>query len=298
MDFSQALDQLQQMINDIIGAIPSVIVALVVFAVFIAIANVAKWPIRKLADRTERRRNVTLVIGRLAQWTVIILGFLIGSVIVFPNFTSAQLIQLLGLSSVAIGFAFRDVLQHLLVGLILLLNEPFSVGDQIAVEDIQGTVEEFGSRATTVRTYDGQRLYIPNTVLYNHKVLVKTALEKRRIETDLYLPFHADIDKARQIILDAVEIADHSNILSGPPPDVLILNFTQTHVHVRVRWWIKPLLHQIELVTRDQVLTNIKRGLDEAGIALGAPVQPVLVHEQNGAAYPRIAQTESNRHDQ
>lgn len=282
MDFTQAIDQLQKMVNDMVTAVPSVIVALIVFGVFLAVANLTQWVIRKLADRARRRRNVALVVGRLVQWTIIVIGFLVGAVIVFPNFTTAQLIQLLGLSSVAIGFAFRDVLQHLLVGLILLLNEPFSVGDQIIVQDVQGTVEEIGPRATAVRTYDGRRLFIPNTILYNENVTVKTALEKRRIEIDLRLTFDADIDTAKRVILEALDAADHSKVLTGPPPDVLVVDLAEYYVLLRVRWWIHPPLYQIELDTRDQVLTTIKRGLDAAEIALALPAQQILVYDQTG----------------
>lgn len=131
VDFTQAIDRLQKIVDDSIRAIPGLAVALIVFSLFLVIAHLTRLLIFRYAERARRRRNFALVMGRVSQWAIITFGFLVGAVIVFPNFSPAELIQLLGLGSVAVGFAFRDVLQNFLVGLLILWNEPFRIGDQM-----------------------------------------------------------------------------------------------------------------------------------------------------------------------
>ncbi|MBR7552348.1 mechanosensitive ion channel, partial [Mycobacterium tuberculosis] len=77
--------------------------------------------------------------------------------------------------SVAIGFAFKDIFQNLLSGILLLLSEPFRIGDQIISGNFEGTVEDIQIRATTIRTYDGRKVVIPNSQLYTSPMTVNTA---------------------------------------------------------------------------------------------------------------------------
>lgn len=91
---------------------------------------------------------------------------LIASVIIFPSVKPSTVISSLGIGSVAIGFAFKDILQNLLAGILLLINRPYRRGDQIVVKDYEGTVEHIQSRATLIKTYDGRRVIIPNSDVY------------------------------------------------------------------------------------------------------------------------------------
>ena len=80
----------------------------------------------------------------------------------FPSFTPADLVGALGIGGVAIGFAFKDIFQNYLAGLLILVTRPFVVGDQIRFKDYEGTVEDIQTRATFIKTYDGRRVIIPN----------------------------------------------------------------------------------------------------------------------------------------
>jgi small conductance mechanosensitive channel len=97
------------------------------------------------------------------------------------------LIKILGLGGVAIGFAFQNILQNFLAGLLLLWAEPFRVRDEIKVDAFEGTVEEIQTRATIVKTYDGRQVVIPNVDLFTRCVGVSTAFNARRWEDDLTL---------------------------------------------------------------------------------------------------------------
>ncbi|MCL4302167.1 MAG: mechanosensitive ion channel family protein [Anaerolineae bacterium] len=278
LDFSPAIVQLQSMVSGLIGVIPNLLVALVVFILFYFISKGIKNLVQSLSARYRRHKNLGLVLGRLSQSVVILLGLLIASVIVFPNFTPAQLIQLLGIGSVAVGFAFRDILQNFLAGILLLLTEPFRIGDQIIVSGFEGTVEDIQARATTLKTYDGRRVVIPNADLFTDSVIVNTALEQRRLEYDVGIGYGDDIAQAKELILAAVRTIE--GVLPEPSPDVLVVELAASSVIIRVRWWIRPPRRADALDSKDAVLMAIKNKLTENGIDLPFPTQQILFHDQ------------------
>lgn len=127
------------------------------------------------------------------------LGILITVTIMVPSFTPASLISALGVGGVAIGFAFKDIFQNFLAGVLLLVTEPFGIDDQIKYEDFEGTVETIQTRATTIKTYDGRRVVIPNAELFINAVTVNTAYDKRRRQYDIGIGYGDDIGRARQL---------------------------------------------------------------------------------------------------
>ena len=115
-----------------------------------------------------------MLISRLVQTGIVILGFLIALSVVAPSFQAADLIKMLGIGSVAIGFAFQNILQNFLAGILALVSEPFQLGDLISVTGIEGNVEDIQACATVVTTKDGRQVVIPNAVLFTNPVAVAT----------------------------------------------------------------------------------------------------------------------------
>jgi small-conductance mechanosensitive channel len=266
------------MINGLIAILPDLVVAVIVFVIFSLVAREIKRLVKRLTARYQHARSLGLVLGRLAQGAVILVGLFIALSIVIPSFKAGQLIQLLGISGVAIGFAFRDILQNFLAGILILLTEPFQIDDQIVFKNFEGTVENIQTRATTIRTYDGRRIVIPNSELFTNSVMVNTAFEHRRMEYDIGIGYGDDIDRAKELILEAVHSLDE--VLKEPSPDVLVIDLAESTVNIRVRWWVQPPRRAEALDSRDKVLTAIKKKLTANGIDLPFPTQQILFHDQ------------------
>jgi small-conductance mechanosensitive channel len=234
--------------------------------------------VRRLTSQRRHARNLGLVLGRLAQWTTILIGLFISLSIVIPTLKAGDLIQLLGISGVAIGFAFRDILQNFLAGILILLTEPFQLDDQIVFKDFEGTVENIQTRATTIRTYDGRRIVIPNSELFTNSITVNTAFENRRLEYDVGIGYGDDIDEARRLILEAIH--ETEGVLQEPAADAIVVDLAASTVNIRARWWIQPPHWANVLDLQDQVLTAIKNKLTANGIDLPFPTQQILFHDQ------------------
>ncbi|MEC4813394.1 MAG: mechanosensitive ion channel family protein [Scytonema sp. PMC 1069.18] len=275
---SAAWAKIQGMIDGLIILLPNIILALIVFILFWIAGRFFRFIVRRSTRRYRHARNLGLVLGRLAQGTIILLGSFVALSIVLPTFQPGDLVQLLGISGVAIGFAFRDILQNFLAGILILLTEPFEINDQIVFKTFEGTVENIQTRATTIRTYDGRRIVIPNAELFTNSVTVNTAFENRRLEYDVGIGYGDDIELAKELILEAVHNTD--TVLKNPSPDVLVMELAESTVNIRVRWWITPPRRADTLESRDQVLIAIKNKLTAHGIDLPFPTTQILFHDQ------------------
>lgn len=277
-DMSEALASIQGLGVSFLERLPYVVIAIFVYGVFHVAARSTRRLIRHFSEQRQKHRNVGLVLGRLAEGGIMLLGVLVALVIALPSFQPAQLIQLLGISGVAIGFAFRDILQNFLAGILLLLTEPFRINDQIIVSGFEGTVEEIETRATTIRTYDGRRVVIPNSNLFTQSVTVNTAFDRRRLEVDIGIGYGDDIAHAGEVMVRALQGVH--GVLDEPPPEALVVGLGDSTVNLRARWWISPPRRADVVVSRSDAWHAIKDALTAEGIDLPFPTQQVLWHDQ------------------
>ena len=277
VSLSQAWETLQDQVNNLIAALPNIGLAIVVFALFYLAARWARSVIKRVTEAAGLSPSASLILGRLSRWIVIGAGLLVALTIAIPSFTTGQLIQLLGISSVAIGFAFRNVLENFLAGFLLLLSEPFQIGDQIIVNDFEGTVENIETRATTIMTYDGRRVVIPNTSLFTESVIVNTAFDRRRSEYSVGIGYGDDINQAMMLILEAINSVE--GVYKEPAPDVLVMELADFSVNLRARWWTHSRRTDV-IAVQSKIIAAIKSKLLENGIDLPFPTQQILFHDQ------------------
>jgi len=278
--FDRALVLIENSIAELLASLPSVAFALIVFYIFYRASKWARRLAKGVMERTNRTDNVQLIISRFAAWGVILLGFLFAVTIALPGFDASQLVSILGISSVAIGFAFNDILQNFLAGILILLTDPFKIGDQIVYENYEGTVEDIQIRATVVRTYDNRQIVIPNGELFTNSVTVNTAYKMRRSQYDVGIGYSDDIAAAQQLCLDVMREID--GVLDYPAPDTIMTEMGDSAVVFRVRWWTDPRQANV-LRIQDQVLRTIKNRLTENGFDIPFPIRTVYMHQQEVA---------------
>ena len=275
----EAVGTVQAYVNDFFAALPRLAVALIVLAAFWLVAKGIRNVVQRLAPGPDAG-PVATVLGRLAYAGIILLGTLVALVVLVPTFTLGSLVGALGIGGVAIGFAFQDIFQNLLAGVLILLRQPFKVGDEITSGAYTGRVEAIETRATFIRTYDGRRVIIPNSQIYSEPVTVITAYGMVRSEYDVGIGYGDDIDQAKQIALETVKGID--GVMQDPAPDVITWDLAGSSVNLRVRWWSDPARKSV-VKLRDDVLRRVSQDLLSAGIDLPFPTQQILWHDQTEA---------------
>ncbi|WP_120430833.1 mechanosensitive ion channel family protein [Acinetobacter baylyi] len=257
--------------------IPYLCIALAVFLIFWLLTKVFKLFIDKtLTNRSYTRQNLVLVLNRVGSVLIMFVGFLIALVIAIPGFTPSQLVSALGIGSVAIGFAFKDIFQNLLSGVLILLSEPFRIGDDIIVNGMEGTVEDIQIRATFLRSPDGRRLVIPNANVYTSAITVNTAYQRRRCEFVVGIGYEDDEQKAKSIIMDI--LSNNRNVLSQPAFSVNVTALADFSVNLTVRWWVDT--SETGIATSiSEIQAEVKKAFNAQRINIPYPIQELKVHQ-------------------
>jgi small conductance mechanosensitive channel len=259
-NFAKFWESAQHIVDSFFARLPSLILGAVVFILFYLFSIL----VSRVIHRTTRRYrpNLGVVFARLTGAATILLGFLVAFSVVAPSFQAADLIKILGISGVAIGFAFQNILQNFLAGLLLLWAEPFRIGDEIKLDNYEGSVLEIQTRASIIKTYDGRQIVIPNADLFTRAVTINTALDTRRWEYDWNVKGVQNLDEVKSVIVKAV--SQVQGVLSEPAPEALVLDLTDPEsnaVKMRVLWWTKaPRQHEM-LTSYDRVLSAIRQAL-------------------------------------
>lgn len=184
VDFSNAWKTAVKMINDLVSALPNMLLALVILILFLFAASFANSLTRRFVLRRRSHQGIAILIARLVSVGVMVAGLLIALSVVAPSFHAADLVRVLGIGTVAIGFAFQNILQNFLAGILLLIQEPFRLGDFISVTGIEGNVSDIQPRATIVATKDGRSVVIPNAVIFTNPVAVAAASQASTLHSE------------------------------------------------------------------------------------------------------------------
>lgn len=261
-------DTARNILESVLESLPLIGIALVVLLVSYLIARGIRSLLRsRLAE--GRSESFARVFSKLGFAAVITLGVLVAVTVVFPSVKPGDLIAGLGVFSIAIGFAFQDILSNLLAGILILLRQPFEIGDQIEVEGQTGTVEDITIRETQLRTFGGEKIVIPNAEVYQNIVRVQTAYGPKRTVLEVGLDDHEDQDKATEVVLDAVRSVD--GVVADPAPQVFFTGFGESTTNFDLRYWTEPEQATVRAV-QDRVVRTVSRALKDAGIDMPSPI--------------------------
>ncbi|MBT8131246.1 MAG: mechanosensitive ion channel family protein [Gammaproteobacteria bacterium] len=247
---------------------------------------IATWLLTKLARRiiagvspsSASRRSLVIATQKIIVALIWISGIMLTAVVLFPGVTPGSLLAGLGIGSVAIGFAFKDIFENFLAGMLILTRQPFRIDDYVEVNGIEGKVESITVRDTIVRQTDGQPVVVPNAILFKNPVTVRTDKDRRRASVVCGVGYGEDVGKARDVIAKAVkgvESVDDADY----PVQVLAASFGASSVDFEIRWWTGSQPGEVKKST-DAVIEAVKKALDDAGIEIPFPYRTLTFSEK------------------
>ena len=272
----QLADQLRGYVGGFWEVLPLLTIALVVIALTFGLSRLGSVVIGRILSRMRLRRSLIDVLQMLLSTAVWLVGIMISMTIIFPSLTPGKIVTAIGLGSIAVGFAFKDIFENFIAGMLILFREPFRLGDYIECEQIDGRVEEITIRDTHVRQTDGQRIVMPNAMLFKSPVTVRTDRDIRRTTIICGVAYGEDVDEARGVIEKAV--AKVESVRDDQPIQIFAQAFGSSSIDFEVTWWTGSKPVDIRR-SRDQVVAAVKRALDDAGIEIPFPYRTLTFKE-------------------
>lgn len=181
-----------------------------------------------------------------------------------------------GLIGLGLSFALKDIIANFISGLMIMINRPFKIGDQIAASGEEGTVQDIQVRATTVRTYDGRMVIIPNSQLYSGTVINNTAYDLRRFEVIVGISYDDDVDTAKEAAREVLDNAE--TVESDPEPQVLVNELGGSSVNLKLRGWTSSVRSGL-VQASSEVTQKVKARYDEEGIDIPYPIRTVYMND-------------------
>ena len=261
-------DQLVGMGEGFVRALPGLAIALVVLLVTWIVARFAARIADLLIGKTDVRPSLKNLIDTIVRLVIWIVGIMIAAIVVMPGLTPASLFAGLGIGAVAIGFAFQDIFENFMAGVLIMLREKMRIGDIIECEGIIGKVEHITLRETHVRKLSGEVTLVPNSMLFKNPVEILTDEVKRRHEVVVGVSYDTNLDHAADVIRRAVEGIEEVD--SEKTLDIFAQEFNASSVDFLVRWWAGS-TPRSGWESKDKVVRAIKAALDDAGIEIPFP---------------------------
>lgn len=267
----------------LIELLPHFISALIVFFIFVFIG---KMLYRILGKRIKRQWKDSIVSGFFSQalkWIFYLIGILAALNILGFGGLASGLIAGAGVSAIIFGFAFKDIGENFLAGILLAFNSPFEIGNIIEVDGNKGTVKVLSLRTTHLRNIEGKDIFIPNSTIVKNSVINYTKDGFLRLDFMVGIAPECDIHTTRHLILNHID--QQKTILKTPKPNVLVKELGEFTVDLQVLFWVDVILANnlpddyLGHSVRSKVIADVKEILDNNNISM--PSQ-VLEHKMYG----------------
>jgi small-conductance mechanosensitive channel len=247
--------------------------AAAVFLAGVVLGRGARWMlIRRVSGDDGEARAAVKVLGRLIG-SVAVLGGLVYALAIL-QVRLGPLLGAIGIGGIALALAAQSLLANFFASIILQSRRPFRRGDEILTGDQEGRVEDVDFRTVILRSYDGQRVFVPCTAVLDAPIVNYTALGRRRSTLKVGVAFDSDLLTVQETLLKAV--ASVSAVYHRPAPEALIEEFGESSIDFVVRYWHAP-----DIVTtwqaRSAVAMAAKAGLDSEGVTIPFPQRTVRV---------------------
>jgi len=249
------------------------------------ITAVLEWYMDEVSTRSNT--NITPTVIPMASKLINLVLVLIATMIVLDHFgiNIGSLLVSLGVGSLAIALAAQETVANMISGFVILIDQPFRVGDRIRLPSgEEGDVMAIGLRSTRILNYENNLIVVPNADLVKNRVInFSFPNHSMRVTVDVNIAYGADIDKARKIILDLA--ARQPDIAQTPPPEVMLAQFGESALLIRMIARAHEFIQraQVEAVLREEIY----KAFQAAGIQIPLPHRVVHIVNEHESKTPQ-----------
>ena len=263
-------EKLQHWWVSFIKLLPDIVLALLVVVLAVVVSRFIRKNLYKLLLRVSAKRSFSNLFSTITQIIVLLIGLFVALDILQLNKAVSSLLAGAGIIGIILGFAFQDITSNFISGIYITLKKPFDLGHTIKTNDFIGNVEEIQLRSTTIRTFSGLHLMIPNRDIIQKPLINYSLTPERRIELELFVDHNSDIEIAHKAAFDAISKIDY--LYPGKPVEIYFNDVKYTAIKISVWFWIDNHSPPGYMVARHDAIFNIITALKENNISLVLPL--------------------------
>jgi len=263
-------EKLQSWWTSLIKLLPELVVALLVIILAIIIGRLVRKNLYKLLIRISSRTSFSSLFATITQIIILLVGLFIALDILQLNKAVSSLLAGAGIIGIILGFAFQDITSNFIAGIYIALKKPFDIGHTVKTNDFIGNVEEIQLRSTTIRTFSGLHLMIPNRDIIQKPLINYSLTPERRIELEFFIDQNSDLEITHKAAFDA--IAKISYLYPGKPVEIYFNDIKYMAVKISVWFWIDNHSPPGYMVARHDAIFNIVTSLKVNNISLVSPL--------------------------
>ncbi|MEW5940520.1 MAG: mechanosensitive ion channel [Chloroflexota bacterium] len=265
---------LEQWALQIVAAIPNILTALTIFLVGLYLASLLSRLLKKALERRRVAYGAARLLTQMLYWTVAV----IVTVTALQRFFDVTaFLAGLGILGFTVGFALQDVMKNFAAGILLLLNQPFHVGEAVGVAGFDGTILAIDLRTTEMKTLDGRIVTLPNADILAGSIVNYTRAYRRRVDLTMDVSHDADPEAVRSIVLEAVRSVP--GFIGDPAPVAVFQAMAGPSVSLAASFWI-DVSKTNPPEAKDAAITRVKAAFKQSGIPNPIPAQKLYLQSQ------------------
>lgn len=273
------LDKITNLITDkisgwgeaIIKLLPNIVMAAIVMVLGLYVAKFIRKLSVKLTSKISKNHTLSNLFSSIVYFSFI--GIVLFTVLSILNLDKAvtSILAGAGILGLALAFAFQDIAANFMSGIFISFRKPLKVGDIVQIKEYMGKVKEINLRDTVVETFQGKTVIIPNKEVFQNPIENYTILRKRRFDLSVGVSYGDDLEKVRQITLDAV--SDIAELSKEDEVNVFFVEFGDSSVNLSVRMWVGTTEQSTYNKVGSDAIIRIKKAYDANDIVIPFPIR-------------------------
>lgn len=254
-----------------IKMLPNFLVAVLAMFAFVMIARFVRKMVTKLLHRTTNNQALQNLLVRIVYFAILIVGLFVALGILELDKTVTSLLAGVGVIGLALGFAFQDIASNFISGVILAVKSPIQVGDIVSVSDQMGTVSETNLRVTTIKTFQGQVVFIPNSTILQNPIINYSTFGRRRIDLAVGVSYGENLRAVKKLVLGT--ISKMEGVVDKDKTIFAYTGFGGSSIDFEIKFWINFSKQPNYLEAQSEAIMSIKEAFDAADIMIPYPIR-------------------------
>ena len=269
----QVTNKLTSWWDTFIEMIPNMLVAVILFIVFLLLAKYGSKLISKIFRKSTNNEALNNLISTISYYSILGLGIFIILGILKLDKAVTSLLAGVGVIGLALGFAFQDIAANFVSGVILAFRKPFAIGEIVQLSDYMGKVSRTNLRVTVVETWQGQEVYIPNKDVLSNPIVNYSATGQRRIDLAVGVSYAEDLQAVEDLIYKTLK--DMEGVIRHDDMVFTYYEFGGSSINFEIKFWIQYPVNIDYLEMRSRAIKAIKSAFDQNGITIPFPIRTI-----------------------